>query len=128
MGLMKFSAARRDYEAVLKLRPKDPDATKKYKEADKIVKRLAFEKAIAVDDGSKPLVEELRAKVDDIAVEDAYDGPRLEGDITLEVRCHPHPLPCGRLLLGQPPFGPAPCNHLWLSEPHCSGARSLCKR
>ena len=38
----------------------DKDAQEKFKECDKIVKRMAFEKAIAVDGSSKPLVETVR--------------------------------------------------------------------
>ena len=39
------------------MRPNDKDAKAKYSECNKIVKRLAFEKAIAVEDNSKSVSE-----------------------------------------------------------------------
>ena len=41
-----------NYLQVTKVRPNDKDAKQKFVECNKIVKRLAFEKAIAVDDHS----------------------------------------------------------------------------
>lgn len=49
MALGKFKLALRDYEFAHKARPSDTDAKNKFLECQKIVKRLAFEKAIAVD-------------------------------------------------------------------------------
>lgn len=68
MSLGKFKEALRDFEIVsickilliifqallfiqvTKIRPNDKDAKMKFKECDKIVRKLAFEKAIAVED------------------------------------------------------------------------------
>ncbi|XP_015753555.1 PREDICTED: serine/threonine-protein phosphatase 5-like [Acropora digitifera] len=50
MALGKFKLSLKDYEMVTKFRPKDKDASLKYQECKKIVQRLAFEKAIAVDE------------------------------------------------------------------------------
>lgn len=44
---------------VVKVRPKDKDAKIKYAECKKIVQKLAFEKAIAVDHQKKSVAESL---------------------------------------------------------------------
>lgn len=59
-ALMRFKDALRDYQTVAKARPKDADAQSKLKECDKIVKRLAFEKAIAVQE---PETESLESRL-----------------------------------------------------------------
>ena len=43
----------------MKVRPKDNDARMKYSECNKIVKRLAFERAIAVDDNSQSVADQI---------------------------------------------------------------------
>merc|ERR1712038_1438690 len=57
-ALGKFKLALKDFESVTKARPNDKDAKNKYSECNKIVKRLAFEKAIAVEDQEKKSVAE----------------------------------------------------------------------
>ena len=47
MALGKFKLALRDFEAVKKARPKDPDAAAKFNECSKIVRQQAFARAIA---------------------------------------------------------------------------------
>ncbi len=42
-----------------KAKPRDPDAKKKFDECQKIVRRIAFEKAIAVDHDQKSVVESI---------------------------------------------------------------------
>ncbi len=42
---------------VTKVKPNDKDAKAKYTECNKIVKRIAFEKAIAVEDNKKSILE-----------------------------------------------------------------------
>jgi serine/threonine-protein phosphatase 5 len=85
MALFKFKESLRDYELVLTISPRDADAMKKKKECEKIIQRKAFEKAIAVE--SKSAIP-LRTRVTDIeaalAVEEAYKGPRLGEQITVE--------------------------------------------
>ena len=54
MAVGKFKLALKDYEAVKTARPRDKDALTKYTECNKIVRRLAFEKAISVGDTKKP--------------------------------------------------------------------------
>uniref|UniRef100_A0A8D9EDT4 Serine/threonine-protein phosphatase 5 n=1 Tax=Cacopsylla melanoneura TaxID=428564 RepID=A0A8D9EDT4_9HEMI len=81
MSLGKFKLALRDYEAVYKVKPNDVDAKTKYTECNKIVKRLAFEKAISVD--SKSVAESIN--FDSMSIEDEYSGPSLENDkVTLK--------------------------------------------
>ena len=53
MALGKFKQALKDFEAVKKARPQDKDALSKYTECNRIVRQLAFEKAISVEDSSK---------------------------------------------------------------------------
>lgn len=81
LALGKFKLALKDYEYVVKVRPDDKDAQQKYKECEKILKRIAFEKAIAVDDVNKSAwdqidIEALRRS----NVEHDYKGPRLDAD------------------------------------------------
>lgn len=83
MCLGKFKLALRDYEAVAKARPKDADAKLKFAECNKIVKKLAFERAIAVDDTKKSIADSI--DFEGMAIEDEYTGPALEdGKVTLK--------------------------------------------
>ena len=50
MALGKFKLALKDFEAVKRARPTDRDAASKYNECNKIVKQMAFARAIAVED------------------------------------------------------------------------------
>lgn len=84
VALGKFKIALADYELVYKRLPNDEDAKTKYSECSKIVKRLAFEKAIAVDKVEKTLAELFR-DLESIAIEDDYAGPQLEdGRVTVK--------------------------------------------
>lgn len=78
MALGKFKAALKDFETVVKVRPKDSDAKSKLTECNKICKRMAFEKAIAVDDAviKRPISESINLDV--MKLEDDYCGPRME--------------------------------------------------
>lgn len=83
MCLGKFKLALRDYEAVAKARPKDADAKLKFAECSKIVKKLAFERAIAVDDTKKSIADSI--DFEGMVIEDEYIGPALEdGRVTLK--------------------------------------------
>lgn len=83
-ALGKFKPALRDYEAVHKARPKDPDAKAKFQEVSKLVRRLQFERAIRCDSADRlsPL-EAAKAELETLAVPDDYDGPRLPDDGSL---------------------------------------------
>ncbi len=59
MALGKFKLALKDFDAVKKAKPHDKDAQLKYSECNKIVRQLAFEKAIAVDSTRKRPSESL---------------------------------------------------------------------
>lgn len=76
MALGKFRQALKDFETVVKVSPKDQDAKQKLNECAKIVKRIAFEKAIAVDDSVKKSAAD-SVNLDTIIVESSYDGPSL---------------------------------------------------
>ncbi|XP_074662560.1 serine/threonine-protein phosphatase 5-like [Tubulanus polymorphus] len=83
MALGKFKLALKDFESVTKCRPNDKDARTKYLECKKIVTRIAFEKAISVDDKQVSIVEKL--DLDSMTIEDEYKGPKLEdGKVTLQ--------------------------------------------
>ena len=57
MSLAKFKLALKDYKTVKDAVPSDKDAKIKYQECNKIVKKLAFEKAICVDDNKKNIAD-----------------------------------------------------------------------
>lgn len=57
MSLSKFKLALKDYETVMKARPNDNDAKIKFNECNKIVKKLAFEKAISLDNDKKNIAD-----------------------------------------------------------------------
>ncbi|XP_012258338.1 serine/threonine-protein phosphatase 5 [Athalia rosae] len=83
MSLGKFKQALKDYETVTKARPKDKDAKTKFTECNKIVKKLAFEKAISVEENKKNVADTIN--LDDMAIEDEYTGPKLEDNkVTLQ--------------------------------------------
>ncbi|XP_028134184.1 serine/threonine-protein phosphatase 5 isoform X1 [Diabrotica virgifera virgifera] len=82
MSLGKFKEALKDYEYVTKVRPNDKDAKMKYMECNKVVKKLAFEKAIAVEDNKKNIADSIN--IDAMTIENEYTGPELEdGKVTL---------------------------------------------
>ena len=78
----KFKIALKDFENVAKAKPSDADAQKRFKECEKIVRLIAFEKAIAVDDNEKSVIESI--DLDSMVIEDSYNGPSLdeEGNVT----------------------------------------------
>lgn len=80
MALGKFKLALKDYDTVRKARPKDQDALKKYEECSKMVKKLAFAKAISTDREKKSFGDSI--KLETMEVESTYDGPRLDTEIS----------------------------------------------
>ncbi|XP_024937082.1 serine/threonine-protein phosphatase 5 isoform X2 [Cephus cinctus] len=83
MSLGKFKLALKDFDTVTKARPNDKDAKAKYSECSKIVKKLAFEKAISVEENKKNIADSIN--LDAMAIEDEYTGPKLEdGKVTLK--------------------------------------------
>lgn len=82
VALGKFKQALADYDVVCKRCPNDEDAKNKFTECNKVVKKIAFEKAIAVDKVEKTLAEVFK-DLESIAIEDDYTGPKLEnGKVT----------------------------------------------
>lgn len=59
MALGKFRLALTDFEAVTKAHPNDRDARSKYTECNKIVKRIAFEKAISFEASKKSIADQI---------------------------------------------------------------------
>ncbi|KAK2167212.1 hypothetical protein LSH36_31g05027 [Paralvinella palmiformis] len=83
MALGKFKLALKDFGSVVKVRPTDKDAKAKYTECNKIVKRLAFERAIAVDDNALSVAVQIN--LDQMSIEEEYSGPKFEdGTLTLQ--------------------------------------------
>ena len=83
-ALGKFKLALRDFETVMKVAPNDADAKKKYQECNKIVKYLAFQKAISVDDQKKSIADQIDLEA--MSIDDNYNGPVLpaDGKVTVE--------------------------------------------
>ena len=80
-ALSKLKDARKDFQQVVRIHPRDKDAQSKLTEIDKELRRQAFLKAIESDKG-KPASETVDLKA--MEVDDSYDGPRLteEGKVT----------------------------------------------
>ncbi|KAI9224428.1 serine/threonine-protein phosphatase 5-like protein [Blastocladiella britannica] len=76
MAMLRFKEAMADLRAVVKMNPRDPDAKQKLDECEKIIRRVAFEKAIASDDIQKSAFDAL-GDIDSIMVEPTYTGPHL---------------------------------------------------
>ncbi|XP_055956842.1 serine/threonine-protein phosphatase 5 isoform X1 [Patella vulgata] len=81
MALGKFKLALKDFEAVVKVKPNDKDARAKYNECAKIVRMMAFQKAISSSD-SESVVEKL--DLENMVIEDDYNGPALENNKVTE--------------------------------------------
>ncbi|CAK9293909.1 unnamed protein product [Gordionus sp. m RMFG-2023] len=76
MALGKMKVALKDFETVTKVCPNDKDAKLKYNACNKIVKALAFQKAIFVDVPKKSIVDSVN--LSNIEVEKDYKGPTLK--------------------------------------------------
>lgn len=80
-AILRPKDAVKDFKTCVKIDPGNKDAKLKLVECEKIVRQLAFFAAIEV--GDEPSAAE-GLDVDSIAVEPAYDGVRLEGEMTQE--------------------------------------------
>ncbi|EAQ86531.1 hypothetical protein CHGG_07784 [Chaetomium globosum CBS 148.51] len=80
-AILRPKEAVKDFKTCVKIDPGNKDAKLKLVECEKIVRQLAFFAAIEV--GDEPSAAE-GLDVDSIAVEPAYDGARLEGEMTQE--------------------------------------------
>ncbi|PVD32323.1 hypothetical protein C0Q70_07756 [Pomacea canaliculata] len=82
MALGKFKEALKDFEYVVNVRPSDKDAQARCNECKKVVRRIAFERAIATDETQKSVADQINLDV--MVIEDDYKGPQLEdGKVTL---------------------------------------------
>mmetsp|Transcript_9136 Transcript_9136/g.19509 ORF Transcript_9136/g.19509 Transcript_9136/m.19509 type:complete len:533 (+) Transcript_9136:176-1774(+) len=77
-ALGRAKAARKDFRAVCKLRPKDRDARNKLQECEKAVREAAFAAAILSEE-MVPLSDTFRAE--SVAIEKNYDGPHPMGEL-----------------------------------------------
>jgi serine/threonine-protein phosphatase 5 len=77
-ALGKLKAALKDFKAVVKIAPKDPDATKKMKACERAIREDAFTKAIEADEGQ----QQVEIDIDAIVVDESYTGPRLPESIS----------------------------------------------
>ncbi|VDN06037.1 unnamed protein product [Thelazia callipaeda] len=82
MALGKLKLALKDYDTVRKALPSNHDAKRKYEECQKLMRRIAFEKAISMDHDKRSVGDSIN--LDTIEVESTYDGPILEDDISIE--------------------------------------------
>lgn len=80
-AILSPKEALKDFKIVVRKAPADRDAKLKLAECEKFVRRQEFEKAIAVEEPPSAF-EGL--DIDAIAVEDAYDGVRLDSEMTQE--------------------------------------------
>jgi len=76
IALGRAKAARKDFRAVCKLRPKDRDARTRLSECDKAVREAAFAAAILSEEAA-PLSDTFKAE--SILIEKSYDGPHPNG-------------------------------------------------
>jgi serine/threonine-protein phosphatase 5 len=80
-AILNPRAAIKDFRSVVKKEPHNRDAKLKLVDCEKLVRRMDFEKAIEVSDPPS-VFEDL--DIDAMAVEDSYDGARLDAEMTQE--------------------------------------------
>lgn len=80
-AILNPRAALKDFKSVIKREPNNQTAKLRLTECEKLVRRMDFEKAIEVAEPASAF-EDL--DIDAIVVEDAYDGVRLDKDMTQE--------------------------------------------
>lgn len=78
-AILDYRKAKLDVKMVLSKVPNDPNSKKLAAEIDQIIKRIAFEKAIAVDE-KESVIQELDFNA--IQLENDYDGAPLEIEVT----------------------------------------------
>ncbi|RKP17936.1 protein phosphatase 5 [Rozella allomycis CSF55] len=82
VGLQKFKESLKDFKIVCQVAPGDLEAKKRCETIEKIVKKMEFEKAIAVDEHHKIIWDLINEN--DIDVSPSYDGKILEDEITVD--------------------------------------------
>ncbi|KAK0512776.1 hypothetical protein JMJ35_004793 [Cladonia borealis] len=78
-AILQSRQALKDFKAAVRLEPQNQDAKLKLAECEKMVKRIEFQRAIAVED--EPSAFE-GLDIDSVAVEPDYDGARLAHEMT----------------------------------------------
>lgn len=81
LGLVKYKMALADFQQAVTMCPKDKDAINKRDECQKAFRAEMFLKAIE-SEYTKPPSETVDVK--SMVVEPSYDGPRLEGPVTVQ--------------------------------------------
>jgi len=81
LALNKHKLALKDFQTVVRLCPKDLDASKRLRECQKAIDTARFLKAIE-NENSKPVSEVV--KLDDMVVDPSYQGPHLPEVMTLD--------------------------------------------
>jgi len=77
-ALSHFRDAVANFRYAAKLVPKDPDLRRKLAEAEKELKRVRFEEALAMPEDTVSAITNIH--LEDIVVEDSYGGPVMEKD------------------------------------------------
>lgn len=82
MAMAKFKEALRDFDVLVKVKPNDKVYKEKHAECGRIVRKIAFEKAISGDDNRS--VADL-IDLSAMTIEDDYAGPKLvDGKVTVQ--------------------------------------------
>lgn len=82
VALGKYKDALKDFKLVVQIYPKNKEAQDKLKQCEKVVKKMAFESAIAGDYDAKPVSETIDP--DKIEIESSYDGLHMPETLTLQ--------------------------------------------
>lgn len=78
-ALSRFKEAMRDFKEAAKLAPRDPTLRKRLSDAEREVKRIRFEEALAVPEAEQVVVSDT-IDLDDFKVEEGYNGLRMDTD------------------------------------------------
>eukprot|EP01098_Paradermamoeba_levis_P001478 TRINITY_DN1175_c0_g1_i1.p1 TRINITY_DN1175_c0_g1~~TRINITY_DN1175_c0_g1_i1.p1 ORF type:complete len:290 (-),score=60.45 TRINITY_DN1175_c0_g1_i1:626-1495(-) len=81
-ALGKYNESLKDFRQVAKMCPGDKGVAERISETDKIIKRIAFEEAISVDEDHKSPFDDLGLEA--MEVESSYDGVHLPQQISQE--------------------------------------------
>jgi len=81
MQMGKFKAALKDYEAVAKRKPNDPDVKTKLKNCKQVIQQKAFARAIAGEEKKDEPLPDFK----DMTIDQSYSGPVIPDDGTPDV-------------------------------------------
>jgi len=83
LALGKYKEGYDDFKEAAKIKPRDPDVRKRFKECEKAYKEARLRDAIGIDHTPHSVLDSL-GNIEDLVVEPSYDGPHLGEQITLE--------------------------------------------